>query len=109
MRTINRLMGIIFVCFFHLSINDAENDSSEGATTVVENSQLGLTIKGNQELPNVLYIVPWKKGPENVVSPIQGRIVDEVYGPVEKHVFQRKVKLYQQLHQGSESQKPIEQ
>ncbi|NVJ50204.1 MAG: hypothetical protein HWE13_09135 [Gammaproteobacteria bacterium] len=64
------------------------------ATTVVREAKLGLTITGNQELPNILYIVPWQKGPANDISPIQGRIVDEVYGPVEVNVFQRKVKLH---------------
>ncbi len=67
------------------------------ATTRVKQSRLGLTIKGNQELPNVLYIVPWKAGPKHDVSPIQGRIVEEVFGPVEPHVFKRKIKLYKAL------------
>lgn len=109
MRINTLLMSLLVAWLFHLPLSAAENVSADEATTVVENSQLGLTIKGNQELPNVLYIVPWKKGPENIVSPIQGRIVDEVYGPVESHVFQRKIRLYQQLHHRSESQKPIEQ
>lgn len=82
----------------HLSLLAAQSNSEAGqATTVVQDAQLGLTITGNQELPNVLYIVPWKKGPKNIVSPIQGRIVDEVYGPVELNVFQRRVKLYRDL------------
>jgi len=72
--------------------------AEETVTTRVENAELGLTIKGNQELPNVLYIVPWKKGPKNDISPIQGRIVDEVYGPVEMNVFQRRVNLFRQLN-----------
>jgi hypothetical protein len=74
-------------------------EQTESVTTVVKDPQLGLTIKGNQELPNVLYIIPWKKGPKNEISPIQGRIVDEVYGPVESHVFKRQVNLYRQLMQ----------
>ncbi len=72
-------------------------EQADSVTTLVKDPQLGLTIKGNQELPNVLYIVPWKKGPRNEISPIQGRIVDEVYGPIESHVFNRRVNLYRQL------------
>ncbi|NVJ61348.1 MAG: hypothetical protein HWE27_13215 [Gammaproteobacteria bacterium] len=87
----------------HLSAAES-NSNQEQATTVVQDAQLGLTITGNKELPNVLYIVPWKKGPKNIVSPIQGRIVDEVYGPVELNVFQRRVKLYRDLQAKNKAQ-----
>lgn len=72
---------------------------SQDVITQVRDSSLGLTIKGNQELPNVLYIVPWKKGVKNDVSPIQGRIVEEVYGPTEMSVFKRRVRLYRAFNQ----------
>ncbi|MCO7223068.1 hypothetical protein [Pleionea sp. CnH1-48] len=84
-----------------VSLHAAESESKKqepAATTQVVESQLGLTIRGVNELPNVLYIVPWKPGPENNVSPIQGRVVEEIYGPVEANVFKRKVKLYRSLN-----------
>lgn len=87
---------MIFGLLFCVSAAYSQEQSDQ-VTTLVKDPQLGLTIKGNQELPNVLYIVPWKKGPRNEISPIQGRIVDEVYGPIESHVFKRRVNLYRQL------------
>ncbi len=102
-------MLILLVILLPLSLQAAQSESEKQATTVVRDSTLGLTIKGNKELPNVLYIVPWKKGPANDVSPIQGRIVDEVYGPVESHVFKRRVNLYRQLQPDSTDESNNEQ
>ncbi|WMS87428.1 hypothetical protein [Pleionea litopenaei] len=96
----SKLIIYTIVCGLSIAINAAENKSQ--STTVVQQTQLGLTIKGNQELPNILYIVPWKKGPGNDISPIQGRIVDEVYGPVDYNVFKRQIKLYRE-HQEQKS------
>ncbi len=90
-------MKYLLAAILFLVVDAYAQEQSEEVTTLVKDPQLGLTIKGNQELPNVLYIVPWKKGPRNEISPIQGRIVDEVYGPVESHVFKRRVNLYRQL------------
>jgi hypothetical protein len=97
MKLVNGLIWALVVAVF--STHLLAQESTGTVTTVVKDPQLGLTIKGNQELPNVLYIIPWKKGPKNEISPIQGRIVDEVYGPIESHVFKRRVKLYRQLTQ----------
>jgi hypothetical protein len=79
------------------SAQEAQSTSNT-ITTQVRDSSLGLVIKGNQELPNVLYIIPWQKGPSNVISPIQGRIVDEVFGSAERNVFERRVNLHRQLN-----------
>ncbi len=91
-----KLITLIITLFWSCITMSAEN--SNEVTTQIKDAQLGLTIKGNQELPNVLYIIPWKKGPKNDISPIQGRIVDEVYGPIEANVFKRRVKLFRELN-----------
>jgi hypothetical protein len=56
-------------------------------------------VKGNQELPRVLYIVPWK---ESSLGDLQGKpvnsLLDEVLAPLDREVFQRQVRYFEQLH-----------
>jgi hypothetical protein len=78
---------------------------------------LGATdITGNKELPKVMAIVPWKDSPGagGVVKPTDS-LMDEVLAPVDRGVFQRQVRYYQQLNgsgpraaaaSGSGSRKP---
>ncbi|HEX5420421.1 MAG TPA: hypothetical protein VFY39_10520 [Gammaproteobacteria bacterium] len=60
---------------------------------------LGVTsIKGNSELPKVLYIVPWKSsGPEDAADRLPGNWLDQVLAPVDPDVFKRKLGYYGQL------------
>jgi hypothetical protein len=61
---------------------------------------LGATdITGNKELPKVMAIVPWKDslGAGGVVKPTDS-LMDEVLAPVDRGVFQRQVRYYQQLN-----------
>ena len=55
----------------------------------------GTRIRGNQELPKVLYIVPWKQSevPDLSQPPLES-LIDEALAPVERDVFQRKVRYY---------------
>lgn len=60
---------------------------------------LGATdITGNKELPKVMVIVPWKDslGAGGVVKPTDS-LLDEVLTPVDRGVFQRQVRYYEQL------------
>lgn len=58
----------------------------------------GTRIRGNQELPKVLYIVPWKQSeiPDLSQPPLES-LIDEALEPVERDVFQRKVRYYDTL------------
>lgn len=55
-------------------------------------------ITGNRELPNVMYVVPWKK-PE--LGEFSGRppksLLDELLAPVDREVFQRQNRYYTAL------------
>jgi hypothetical protein len=55
-------------------------------------------ITGNRELPNVMYVVPWKK-PE--MGEFSGRppksLLDELLAPVDREVFQRQNRYYTAL------------
>ncbi len=56
-------------------------------------------IIGNRELPKVLYIVPWK---EPAAVKVTGRpvnsLVEEVLAPVDREVFRRQVRYFEQLY-----------
>lgn len=73
---------------------------SFSATVLAEESleMEGTRIRGNQELPKVLYIVPWKQGeiPDLSQPPLES-LIDEALAPVDRDVFQRKIRYYDSL------------
>jgi hypothetical protein len=73
-------------------------------TTAADRLELDSTsIRGNQELPKVLYIVPWKDPAlgDLVGKPVNS-LVDEVLSPVDREVFRRQTGYFDQLY-GDES------
>lgn len=58
----------------------------------------GTRIRGNQELPKVLYIVPWQQAevPDLSQPPLES-LIDEALTPIDREVFQRKVRYYDAL------------
>ncbi len=66
----------------------------------------GTAIIGNQELPKVLYIVPWKKSevPDMNQPPLES-LIDEALQPIDREVFRRQVNYYHALHDKPESSK----
>jgi len=56
-------------------------------------------IRGNQELPRVLYIVPWKDPglAEPAGRPLNS-LVDEALAPVDREVFRRQMRYFDQLY-----------
>jgi hypothetical protein len=68
--------------------------AQDGATPAT--LDLGTTsITGNQELPKVLYIVPWKTSDlgELVGRPVN-TLLDEVLAPIDPEVFERQLDYY---------------
>ena len=61
---------------------------------------LGTTsITGNQELPKVLYIVPWKRSDlGDLVGRPVNTLLDEVLAPVDPEVFERHLEYYDTLY-----------
>lgn len=57
------------------------------------------SIRGNRELPRVLYIVPWKE-PHlgDVVGKPVNSLIDEVLAPVDRDVFLRQTRYFDQLY-----------
>ncbi len=74
------------------------------ASRVMDSLDLGTTsITGNQELPKVLYIVPWKKSDlGDLVGRPVNTLLDEVLTPVDPAVFERHLRYYDSLHGDSQ-------
>jgi len=62
-------------------------------------------IRGNQELPKVMYIVPWK---DPAMAELAGRpvnsLVEEVLAPVDREVFRRQTRYFSQLYGAGSAQ-----
>ena len=78
----------------------------QGTSGVVDRLDLGTTsITGNQELPKVLYIVPWKRSDlGNLVGRPVNTLLDEVLAPVDPEVFERHLDYYDTLYGESEQE-----
>lgn len=73
---------------------------TQGSAGVMDEIDLERSeITGNQELPKVLYIVPWQKSEagEIVGKPVN-TLLDEVLAPVDRTEFLRRVEYYDDLY-----------
>ena len=78
----------------------ADVTRQETATGVMDRMDLGRTeITGNQELPKVLYIVPWQKSdPGELMGRPVNTLLDEVLAPIDREEFIRQVDYYDDLY-----------
>jgi hypothetical protein len=76
----------------------------EGTTGVMDELELGRSeITGNQELPKVLYIVPWQKsGPAELMGRPVNTLLEEVMAPIDRTEFKRQVEYYDDLYRQDE-------
>jgi hypothetical protein len=67
---------------------------------VMDELELGRSeITGNQELPKVLYIVPWQKSdPGDLMGRPVNTLLNEVLAPVDRSEFVRQVDYYHRLN-----------
>jgi hypothetical protein len=57
------------------------------------------SITGSQELPKILYIVPWKQaGIGDLTGKPVNSLLDEVLTPLDRDVFRRQVRYFDQLY-----------
>lgn len=75
-------------------------DGAKEAADQLDRLQLDASaITGNQELPRVMAIVPWK---ESGIGELSGKpvnsLLDEVLAPIDREVFQRQVRYFDQLY-----------
>ncbi len=73
---------------------------------VMDSIELGRTeITGNQELPKVMHIVPWKKAnPGDLMGKPINTLLDEVLAPIDREEFIRQVDYYDDLYGENESE-----
>ena len=78
----------------------AASDPPAPRGRVMDTLDLGTTsITGNQELPKVLYIVPWKRSDlGDLVGRPVNTLLDEVLAPVDPEVFERQLEYYETLN-----------
>ena len=71
-----------------------------GTDGVMDEIELGRTeVTGNQELPKVLYIVPWQKSdPGDLTGKPVNTLLDEVLAPIDRSEFIRQVDYYHDVH-----------
>ncbi|MBV9345466.1 MAG: hypothetical protein JO341_13790 [Gammaproteobacteria bacterium] len=80
----------------------------DGARKGVDRLQLDTSdIKGNRELPKVMYVVPWKRSDlgDLVGRPVNS-LLDEVLQPLDRDVFRRENRYYDALQPGANTAKP---
>ena len=78
----------------------ADVTRDESGSQVMDRLELGRTeITGNQELPKVLYIVPWQKSdPGDLTGKPVNSLIDEVLAPLDREEFVRQVEYYNDLN-----------
>ncbi len=69
---------------------------TQSGSLVMDRMDLGRTeITGNQELPKVMYIVPWKKAnPGDLLGRPVNTLLDEVLAPLDREEFVRQVDYF---------------
>ena len=67
---------------------------------VMDSIELGRSeITGNQELPKVMYIVPWQRAnPGDLMGKPINTLLDEVLAPIDREEFIRQVDYYDDLY-----------
>jgi hypothetical protein len=82
----------------------ADVTRDETGSQVMDRLELGRTeITGNQELPKVLYIVPWQKSdPGDLMGKPVNSLMDEILAPLDREEFVRQVEYYGDLYREQE-------
>ena len=73
---------------------------TQSGGVVMDRMELGRTeITGNQELPKVMYIVPWQKAdPGDLMGRPVNTLLDEILAPLDREEFTRQVGYYSDLY-----------
>ena len=101
-RILAAAFAMVSVSLNVLAEDQPETGAAEAKRDPTQLDRLDLdatSVTGNQELPRVLYILPWK---ESAIGDMTGKpvnsLLDEVLAPLDREVFQRQVRYFDQLH-----------
>jgi len=98
-RKYKLLLPVLLCCMGNVLADETVSPSQQNAAQRDVLQLDSSAVTGNQELPKVLYIVPWKHAG---VGDLAGRpvnsLLDEVLAPIDREVFQRQVRYFNQLH-----------
>ena len=62
----------------------------------------GTQVIGNRELPNMLYIIPWKSiKPVELTPPPTESVMNQPIRPLDRGLFRRQLMFYDRLHPGN--------
>ena len=86
-----RKLLLTFLSVFAISV-------SAGARAQERIQMEGTEIKGNQELPRVLYIVPWKTAERfEIDSPPIASIMERPLAPLDRAAFKRTIRYHEAI------------
>ena len=55
----------------------------------------GTSVIGNSEMPNVLYVVPWKQTPQPNLNPeLHESLIDDQLRPIDREIFLKRINHY---------------
>ncbi len=98
---IRKVLFLLPLLMFSLSSAAADETKPAAKKTTEQRDVLQLdssAVTGNQELPKVLYIVPWKDaGMSDLAGLPVNSLLDEVLAPIDREVFKRQIRYYNQL------------
>ncbi|CAN5228592.1 hypothetical protein BH24PSE2_BH24PSE2_17720 [soil metagenome] len=98
-RQVMRLAAA-FLSLCLAGVAHADDAAAESADSMTLDAT---SITGNQELPKVLYIVPWKKPlAGDLPAPPVSALLEEVLAPVDREVFRRHVRYFEALDEGED-------
>ena len=94
------LFGLLMLIGAQPALAEEPESTRQPAAQQVDRLDLDTTsVTGNQELPKVLYIVPWKQaGIGDLIGKPVNTLLDEVLAPLDRDVFRRQVRYFDQLY-----------
>lgn len=85
---------------------DKARPSSSGAASTTDDGEgLGMNIFGGKDLPQVLYIVPWKAPSMMDTEKPQSQLLQTVFAPIDPEVFERNILFREAIRKDGPSKK----
>lgn len=82
-------VSVFLLCLFSVSVQAQDKASDSSQIITIETA----TLRGNQELPTVLYLVPWQPPKINPLPASQtAELTQQALEKIERNSFQRLIK-----------------